>query len=205
MSPDFLPILGFQSDTFYEACPLTNGDSVFASSCPWLFLGEVSWEPVFSPFSPMARFTFPRPSPVWPAFPMGFTDISFAPQKRGWFKRGPMPFLIKTLVSAVLLTIIAEVAKRNIFLGGLLASLPLTTYGAIFWLYADTHNVEKIADLSMSVFWLVLPSLVFFPCLAFLLTKARWSFFSAMGTSTALMGTAYLAMTFLLKRISLIK
>jgi len=112
-----------------------------------------------------------------------------------------MPFLIKTLISAVLIAGISEVAKRSTFLGGLLASLPLTTFLALIWLYVDTRDVNKVAGLSMSVFWLVLPSLVLFPCLAVLLTEARWPFAGAIAASTAVMFVVYGLMIVFLRRV----
>lgn len=111
-----------------------------------------------------------------------------------------MHFFIKTLVSAVLISVISELSKKSSLLGGLLASLPLTTFLALVWLYADTRSVDKAAALSMSVFWLVLPSLVFFPCLSFLLKNARWPFAGAMTGSTAIMFCAYGLMLVLLRR-----
>ena len=54
--------------------------------------------------------------------------------------------------------------------GGLLASLPVVSFIAMFWIHAESKDPSKVAALSVSIFWLVLPSLVFFLVLpAFLL------------------------------------
>lgn len=50
-----------------------------------------------------------------------------------------------------------------------MASLPLISLFAIFWLYIDTNDITKVSALATSVFWLVLPSLVFFITLPLLL------------------------------------
>ena len=71
-------------------------------------------------------------------------------------------YLIKIIVTAVLVVLISEAAKRWTLLGAIIASLPLTSILAMVWLYLDTKNVEKVATLSWGIFWVVIPSLAFF-------------------------------------------
>ena len=80
-----------------------------------------------------------------------------------------MQYLIKVLLSAILIVVIAEVGKRNVIAGALTTSLPVVSILGFMWLYWDTHDVEKIANLSTAVFWLVIPSLVLFLVWPFLL------------------------------------
>jgi hypothetical protein len=71
-------------------------------------------------------------------------------------------YIIKLSLSAVIIVAVSELAKRQPAWGGLLASLPLVSLLAIVWLYADTRDAVQVSQLSMSIFWLVLPSLLFF-------------------------------------------
>ena len=73
---------------------------------------------------------------------------------------------IKVLLTAVLVVAISEAAKRSTLLGGILASLPLTSLLAFIWLYGESGDTGKIASLSVSIFWYVLPSLVLFIALS---------------------------------------
>ena len=107
--------------------------------------------------------------------------------------------LFKVLLSAVVIVAIAEIGKRSSFWGGLLASLPLTSLLAFVWLYQDTREVQKIADLSWSIFWLVLPSLVLFVVLPVLL-KRGMGFYPALGSSVLAMLVAYGAMLLVLRQ-----
>ena len=68
-----------------------------------------------------------------------------------------------------LITFISELAKRNGFIAALAASLPITSLITILWIYFESGDVQKIANFSISVFWLVIPSLIFFICLTFTL------------------------------------
>ena len=65
---------------------------------------------------------------------------------------------LKILVTAVLVVVIAETAKRWSLAGAILASLPVTSILAMVWLYWDTGDVEKVSQLSYSIFWVVAPS-----------------------------------------------
>lgn len=71
-------------------------------------------------------------------------------------------YIIKVVVSALIIVAVTEISKRSSFLGALLASLPLVSFMAMIWLYIDTKDAAKVAKLSIDIFWLVLPSLLFF-------------------------------------------
>lgn len=103
-----------------------------------------------------------------------------------------MQFLIKTIISAVLIAVIATVSKRLPTLGAVIASLPLTSILAMTWLYQDTKDVEKVAELSISIFWVVIPSVVFFLALNILLKK-QWNFYISLLLSSTIMAITYYA------------
>ena len=98
--------------------------------------------------------------------------------------------IFKFALSAALLVAVSEIAKRSSLWAALLASLPLTSLLAFFWLYFDTKDTSKIATLSMDIFWLVIPSLALFPSLALLL-KSGVGFGWSMGGAIALTLMAY--------------
>ena len=58
---------------------------------------------------------------------------------------------IKVLLTAAVVVAISEVAKRSTLIGGIVASLPLTSLLAFIWLYGETGNTGKIANLSISM------------------------------------------------------
>lgn len=86
---------------------------------------------------------------------------------------------------------ISEIAKRSSLLGALLASVPLISLLAMFWLYIDTKDVSKVSALSTSVFWLVLPSLALFVTLPLLLKQGVHSYLS-IGISVGFTVVCYL-------------
>ena len=111
-------------------------------------------------------------------------------------------YVIKIALTTGLIVAISEIAKRSAFFGGLLASLPIVSYFALIWLYVETGNRDKVADLSTSVFWLVLPSLPFFVLLPFLLKKST-NFYVSLGIATVVLIGLYLLMVVLLRKFGI--
>jgi hypothetical protein len=80
-----------------------------------------------------------------------------------------MYFILKIFISAFVIAAVSEIAKKFTWMGALLAALPLTSLLAIVWLYGETKDTQKVIALSKGIFWMVLPSLVFFMALPILL------------------------------------
>lgn len=99
-------------------------------------------------------------------------------------------YIIKIILSALLIVAVSEIAKRNSFLGSLVASLPIISLMAMIWLYVDTRDAVKVARLSINIFWLVLPSLVFFLVLPWLL-KMKVHFVASLVLSVVAMLLSY--------------
>ena len=105
---------------------------------------------------------------------------------------------LKVLLTSVLVVAVSEAGKRNTFLAAILASLPLVSVLAMVWLYVDTRDVEKVANLASGIVWLVLPSLVLFVTLPLLL-RGGLGFFAGLALSIALTVAAYVAMVYVLR------
>lgn len=78
-------------------------------------------------------------------------------------------FLAKVLVSAAIIGVATEVAKRYPFWGAVIVALPLTSILAMSWLYLDTRNNELLAQFARDILVLLPVSLLFF--LPFLIEK----------------------------------
>ena len=71
-------------------------------------------------------------------------------------------FLLKTLVSALLIGGASELGRRSTLAGAVLVSLPLTSLLALIWLWHDTGDGARIAAFSTDILWLVPASLLLF-------------------------------------------
>ena len=98
--------------------------------------------------------------------------------------------LIKTLITAVVVVAVSEIARRSSLFVGLIASIPLVSFLAIIWLYWETKDSQKIVDLSYSIILMIVPSLTFFIVLPFVM-KLQSSFVISMIIATVSTIIAY--------------
>jgi hypothetical protein len=110
--------------------------------------------------------------------------------------------ILKFCLSAAVVVAVSEIARRSSLFGALVASLPLTSLLAMVWLWRDTHDSTKIAALSTGIFWLVLPSMVLFVALPFLLKRGA-AFWPALGASVIVMLACYGGMVAVLGRLGI--
>lgn len=113
-----------------------------------------------------------------------------------------MFFLIKTLLSALVIALVSELGKRSTLAASILASLPLVSILAILWLFIDTKDPAKVSELSLGIFWAVLPSLAFFLCLPWLL-KLNLNFYLALPVASLVMIGFYSLYLIVLKKLGL--
>lgn len=98
-----------------------------------------------------------------------------------------MQFLVKIIVSALIIAFVSEIAKRHAFIGAIIVSWPIISILTLIWLYVDTHNADIICKLSTDLFWLTIPGLVFF---LFLPALLRFGLNFALATVASLALTA---------------
>ena len=111
-------------------------------------------------------------------------------------------YALKVLVTAAVVVMVSEIAKRSSLWGALLASLPLTSLLAFVWLYVDTRDTEAVAALSLGIFWLVLASLPMFLLFPVLL-RGSWGFWPSLAVSCVVTAAAYLALVWVLTRLGI--
>ena len=109
-------------------------------------------------------------------------------------------YIIKFFVSALIVVLISEIAKRHSGFAALVASLPLTSLLAMIWMHVDGVESVQIAELSRQVFWLVLPSLFFFLLFPALI-KQGLGFWPSLGVSVTTTITGYFVLLPLLRRL----
>jgi putative Ca2+/H+ antiporter (TMEM165/GDT1 family) len=64
-------------------------------------------------------------------------------------------YLLKLVITSVLIVAISEIGKKSFLVGAVLASVPLVSVLAMVWLYIDTRDAEKVAALAR---WPAVPS-----------------------------------------------
>lgn len=107
-------------------------------------------------------------------------------------------FLVKTLVTAIIIALISELSRRYSLMAAALASLPLVSILAFIWIYLESKDSQRLIGMSHDIFWLVLPSLTFFLIFPLLL-KQGWPFWGALVAACISMVILYAFTLWLLK------
>lgn len=104
-----------------------------------------------------------------------------------------MLYLLKILLSALVITGASELARRSTGLAALLLALPLVSLLSFIWIWVDQRDPAQIARLSIETFWYVLPTLPLFVVLGLML---KYGFgFAVSLVSACVVGAALLAIT----------
>ncbi|MEH6455946.1 MAG: DUF3147 family protein [Cocleimonas sp.] len=111
-------------------------------------------------------------------------------------------YIIKIVITTILIVAISEISKRSSLIGAILASVPLVSVIAMIWLYQDTKDISKISELSFGIFWLVIPSLALFLSLPVLL-KQGINFYLSLVISITITVACYYLMIIGLKQFGI--
>jgi uncharacterized membrane protein (GlpM family) len=101
-----------------------------------------------------------------------------------------MLYLLKTLIAAIVIVLTTELSKRSTSLAALLLALPIVSVTSFIWIYYETQDKSKIAELSAETFWYVIPSLPMFLLFSWLL-RHNVNFFVSLLASCALTATLF--------------
>ncbi|MBX9913843.1 MAG: DUF3147 family protein [Pseudomonadaceae bacterium] len=107
----------------------------------------------------------------------------------------------KYALTALVVVLVSELAKRSDKLGGLLAALPLISILSLIWLYLENQSTEKIANHAWYTFWYVVPTLPMF--LAFPLLLPRLGFWPTLLACTVISAVSFVLFALLVKRFGI--
>ena len=113
-----------------------------------------------------------------------------------------MAWLIsKYFLTAIVVVVVSEVAKRSDKFGGLIAALPLITVLTLIWLNAENQPAEKIANHAWYTFWYVVPTLPMF--LIFPTLLPRIGFWPTLGASALITVICFVVFAQVVKRFGI--
>jgi hypothetical protein len=101
-------------------------------------------------------------------------------------------FLIRALLSGLIIATIAVIGRKAPAVAALVASLPLISILGMIWLWRDTGDARLLADHAEATFWYVLPSLPMFLLIPLML-RAGQNFWVTMTAGILMTVVLYLA------------
>lgn len=109
--------------------------------------------------------------------------------------------ITKFAVTAAVIVLVSEVAKRSDKAGALIAALPLVTLMALVWLHVEGQPQEKVAKHAWYTFWYVLPTLPMF--LAFPYMLPRIGFWPSLLASAVITVVSFGAFALVVRRFGI--
>lgn len=109
---------------------------------------------------------------------------------------------LKAVISGLIVTVVLEVARRSPGIAGLILSLPLISVITFFWLWNETGDNERIAQLATSVFWFFLPTLPMFLIFPALL-RAGIGFWFALSLALGVTAGLYVGLLWSASRVGI--
>lgn len=107
----------------------------------------------------------------------------------------------KYLLTAAVVVLVSEIARRSDRLGGLIAALPMITILTLVWLYIENQPAEKIANHAWYTFWYVIPTLPMF--LVFPALLPRIGFWPTLAASVVITVICFVLFALLLRRFGI--
>lgn len=109
--------------------------------------------------------------------------------------------ITKYMITAALVVIISEAAKRSDKLGGFIAALPMVTILTLVWLYLEKQPQAKLSSHAWYTFWYVVPTLPMF--LVFPLLLPRLGFWLTMLASAGITVLCFGAFALLVRQFGI--
>lgn len=109
--------------------------------------------------------------------------------------------ITKYLVTAAVIVLVSETAKRSDRFGGLIAALPMVTLLTLVWLHVENQPAAKLANHAWYTFWYVVPTLPMF--LAFPWLLQRLGFWWALGSCVLITIACFAAFALVVRRFGI--
>ena len=111
-------------------------------------------------------------------------------------------YIVKLVITAVLIVLISEIGKRYSLAGALLAAMPLVSILAMIWMYIDTDSSKSAVEFSERIVWLIAPSMTLF--LVFpLLIKKGVGFYPSLSVAIVMTIGAYYSVIFIVGKFGI--
>ncbi len=107
----------------------------------------------------------------------------------------------KYLITATIVVLVSELAKRSDKLGALVAALPTVTVLVLIWMYVEKQPASKIANHAWYTFWYVLPTLPMF--LLFPALQSRFGFWPTLLSCVLITMALFALLALVLRRFNI--
>ena len=105
-------------------------------------------------------------------------------------------------LTALIIFAVVQVSERNTLLAAILASIPIVSVLAMMWMNHEGQSAIEIAGFAKDIVWFVIPSLLLFIVMPFLIERG-WEFYPSLGVGLATTILGYFLMIQIMEKYGL--
>ena len=124
-------------------------------------------------------------------------NVGFRAESMGWaFDAG------KIALTALIIFSIAQISERSTLMAAVLASIPIVTVLSMMMMHHEGQSAE-ISGFAKDIVWLLIPSLLMFIVMPWLIESRSWEFYPALAAGLACTVSGYFLMIQMMDRFGL--
>ena len=125
-------------------------------------------------------------------------NVGFRAESMGWaFDAG------KIALTALIIFSIAQVSERSTLMAAVLASIPIVSVLSMMMMHHEGQTAMEISGFAKDIVWLVIPSLLMFIVMPWLIETRSWDFYPALAAGLACTVSGYFLMIQVMDRFGL--
>tara|TARA_B100000214_G_scaffold205221_2_gene148815 strand:+ start:14226 stop:14585 length:360 start_codon:yes stop_codon:yes gene_type:complete len=109
----------------------------------------------------------------------------------------------KILLTALIIFSVAQISEKSTLMAAVLASIPIVSVLAMMMMYHEGQTALEISAFAKDIVWLLIPSLLMFLVIPWLIESRGWDFYPALAAGLFSTITGYLLMIQIMEKIGL--
>ena len=109
----------------------------------------------------------------------------------------------KILLTALLIFSIAQVSERSTLMAAVLASIPIVSVLSMIMMFHEGQSALEISAFARDIVWLLIPSLLMFIVIPWLIESRSWDFYPALAAGLACTVSGYFLMVQAMEKFGL--
>ena len=125
---------------------------------------------------------------------------------KGKFTAEPMGWTFdagKIVLTALIIFSIAQISERSTLMAAVLASIPIVSVLSMMMMFHEGQTALEISAFARDIVWLLIPSLLIFIVMPWLIESRGWDFYPALAAGLACTVTGYFLMVQAMEKFGL--
>ena len=109
----------------------------------------------------------------------------------------------KIILTALIIFSIAQISERSTLMAAVLASIPIVSVLSMMMMFHEGQTALEVSAFARDIVWLLIPSLLMFIVMPWLIESRNWEFYPALTAGLACTVTGYFLMVQAMEKFGL--